>query len=153
MTDRISYREGTRADIGAIVDFQLRMARETEDVELDSATLHRGVGAVFDTPVLGRYFIAELDGNVVASLLITYEWSDWRARTVWWIQSVFVVPEARRKGIYAGLYRHVLELSSADETIAGIRLYVDRRNVPAQEVYTKLGMNGEHYLVFERMKE
>ena len=153
MIERISYREGTRADISAIVDFQMRMALETEHVELDPATLHRGVGAIFDAPALGRYFIAELDGKVVASLLITYEWSDWRARTVWWIQSVFVVPEARRKGIYAGLYHHVLELAGRDDTIAGIRLYVDRRNVPAQDVYTKLGMNGEHYLVFERMKE
>lgn len=153
MEGRISYREAAPEDAPAIVDFQLRMARETEDVELDSPTVHRGVDAIFGNPDLGRYFVAELDGNIVASLLITYEWSDWRARTVWWIQSVFVVPEARRRGIYGGLYRHVLDLAGRDETIAGIRLYVDRRNVAAQDVYTRLGMNGEHYLVFERMKE
>jgi GNAT superfamily N-acetyltransferase len=97
--------------------------------------------------------VAEQDGQILGSLLITHEWSDWRNGTVWWIQSVYVVPEARRKGIYAGLYAHVKELAQADPKVRGIRLYVDRRNTRAQTVYTRLGMNGEHYQVFEWMKE
>lgn len=145
------YREAVPADASTIIDFQLAMARETEDLELDREILTRGVNAVFTDPTLGRYFIAESDGQVAGSLMITYEWSDWRNGMVWWIQSVYVVPQFRRRGVYAGLYAHVKAMVEAS-AVRGIRLYVDKRNVPAQEVYTRLGMNGEHYLVFEWMK-
>jgi len=146
----IHYRGGGRDDANAIVDFQQAMARETEEVALDRDVVTRGVQAVFDDPSRGRYFVAVAGGRVVASLLITYEWSDWRNGVVWWIQSVYVVPEFRKRGVYAGLYEHVKQ--TADASVKGIRLYVDRRNTPAQEVYRRLGMNGEHYLVFEWMK-
>ena len=148
----VSYREATPHDAEAIIDFQLAMARETEDVTLDRTVTTRGVHAVFADPSLGRYFVAESDGRAVASLLITYEWSDWRNGMVWWIQSVYVLPEFRRRGVYAGLYAHVKEMVEAEPAIRGIRLYVDNRNKPAQEVYTRLGMQGEHYRVFEWMK-
>jgi GNAT superfamily N-acetyltransferase len=146
------YRDAVRDDLEAIVRFQLAMARETESLELDAEVLTRGVAAVFENPALGRYFVAEQGGSTVASLLITYEWSDWRNGNVWWIQSVYVEPPFRGKGVYAGLYAHVQTLVQADPALRGIRLYVDRRNTPAQEVYRRLGMNGEHYLVFEWMK-
>jgi GNAT superfamily N-acetyltransferase len=148
----VHYRGATPHDAGTIVDFQQAMARETEEVALDRDVVTRGVQAVFDDPSRGRYFVAESGGRVVASLLITYEWSDWRNGVVWWIQSVYVRPELRKQGIYAGLYAHVREIASADRSVKGIRLYVDRRNAPAQEVYRRLGMNGEHYIVFEWMK-
>jgi ribosomal protein S18 acetylase RimI-like enzyme len=148
----VIYREGMPADAAVIVEFQLAMARETEDLELDFDICTRGVDAVFERPELGRYYLAEIDGRVVASLLITYEWSDWRNGMVWWIQSVYVAPEARQQGVYGGLYAHVKARAEADERVRGIRLYVDLRNTRAQGVYTRLGMNGEHYRVFEWMK-
>lgn len=141
------------ADAEQIVSFQIAMARETEGLELDRETCRKGVAAVFENPSLGRYFVAEKDGNVIASLLITYEWSDWRAGMVWWIQSVYVVSELRKQGVYRGLYDHVQQIVQRDESVRGIRLYVDRRNTRAQQVYENLGMNGEHYLVFEWMKD
>jgi ribosomal protein S18 acetylase RimI-like enzyme len=147
----VHYREALPADASTIIDFQLAMARETEDLELDRELLTRGVNAVFADPALGRYYIAERDGRVIGSLMITYEWSDWRNGMVWWIQSVYVIPEFRRRGVYAGLYDHVKSMVE-QSTVRGIRLYVDKRNTPAQEVYTRLGMNGEHYQVFEWMK-
>ena len=147
------FRDARRSDVEAIVEFQLRMARETEDMILDREVCGNGVAAVFDRPSLGRYFIAEQDGEPVGSLLITYEWSDWRNGTVWWIQSVYVTPQARRQGVYAGLYRHVQSLVTEDDSIRGIRLYVDLRNHAAQQVYARLGMNGDHYKLFEWMKE
>jgi ribosomal protein S18 acetylase RimI-like enzyme len=149
----VSYRGATGHDAPVIVDFQQAMARETEDLSLDRDVCTRGVQEVFDDPSHGRYFVAETGGRVVGSLLITYEWSDWRDGVVWWIQSVYVRPELRKQGIYAGLYEHVQKIAVADERVRGIRLYVDRRNAPAQEVYRRLGMNGEHYLVFEWMKD
>ena len=148
----IAYRGATRHDAAAIIEFQRAMARETEELELDAETVTRGVHGVFDDPSRGRYFVAEGGGEVVASLMITPEWSDWRNGMVWWIQSVYVVPSMRKQGVYAGLYEHVQQLVRADDSVKGIRLYVDRRNVPAQAVYARLGMNGEHYQVFEWMK-
>jgi GNAT superfamily N-acetyltransferase len=147
-----TYRQATPADISHIVQFQINMARETEDLALDSQVLMRGVRAVFEDPSRGQYYVAEREGRILASTLVTYEWSDWRNGLVWWIQSVYVVPEARRQGVYAGLYSYIKGLAEADERVQGIRLYVDRRNTRAQQVYARLGMNGEHYQVFEWMK-
>ena len=148
----VHYRDAQRGDAGDILDFQVAMARETEDVDLDREVTGRGVAAVFDDPSHGRYFVGEEGGKVVASLLITYEWSDWRDGSVWWIQSVYVRPEARGRRVYSGLYEHVRSIADRDASVKGIRLYVDRRNARAQEVYRRCGMNGEHYLVFEWMK-
>ena len=148
----VHYRDANRNDAPAIVDFQIAMARETEDFALDRATCTRGVSAVFADFSLGRYFVAEEDGFVVASLMITPEWSDWRNGVVWWIQSVYVRPENRKRGIYAGLYKHVKNIAEHDKVVMGIRLYVDKRNTTAQEVYRRMGMNGDHYQLFEWMK-
>jgi GNAT superfamily N-acetyltransferase len=148
-----NYRDARLSDIQEIVDFQIAMAEETEQLQLDRTICSSGVRAVLENPDLGRYYVGESNGSVVASTLITYEWSDWRNGVVWWIQSVYVLPEARKKGVYAGLYRYLQALAQADSHVRGIRLYVDRRNQEAQKVYSRLGMNGDHYQVFEWMKE
>ncbi|MGZ7077895.1 MAG: GNAT family N-acetyltransferase [Thermoanaerobaculia bacterium] len=148
----VLYRDAHSADRNAIVEFQIAMARETEDVALDRTTCTRGVEAVFRDSTKGCYYVAESDGVVIASLLITHEWSDWRDGVVWWIQSVYVRPEFRGQRVYASLYEHVKRLALADDNVKGIRLYVDERNTRAQKVYTRLGMSGEHYRVFEWMK-
>jgi GNAT superfamily N-acetyltransferase len=148
----VSYRDAVLSDAGSILEFQIAMAHETEDVTLVREITEQGVHAVFADPSKGRYYVAEDEGRVIASLMITYEWSDWRNGVVWWIQSVYVVPEARKRGVYAGLYQHVKQFVDAELQIRGIRLYVDNRNQPAQQVYARLGMEGEHYRVFEWMK-
>ena len=148
----VVYREAIRDDAAAIIEFQIQMASETEGLALDRDTCARGVHAVYDVPARGRYFVAEKDGKIIGSTLITYEWSDWRNGLVWWIQSVYVAPEHRRHGVYAGLYDYVRNIVEADPDLRGIRLYVDTRNVGAQQVYARLGMDGDHYRVFEWMK-
>lgn len=152
MSDSINYREANKRDAAEIVQFQIEMARETEGVELNRFICSRGVEAVFEDRSLGRYFVAEVGPALAASLMITYEWSDWRNGLVWWIQSVYVPPEFRRQRIYAGLYDFVRRLAENNETVKGIRLYVDERNQSAQEVYRRMGMDGQHYRVFEWMK-
>lgn len=139
-------------DAGAIIDFQVRMARETEGMELDLPTVTRGVQAVFGDPAKGQYWVAESEGRVVGSLLTTYEWSDWRSGTVIWVQSVYVPPELRGSGIYRRLYEHLRERVLASPDLMGIRLYVDRRNTAAQRVYERLGMSRENYEMFEWLK-
>jgi RimJ/RimL family protein N-acetyltransferase len=144
----VEVRPARLEDAGTIVDFQVRMARETEALELDLPTVTRGVQAVFEDPSKGRYWVAESGGQVVGSLLTIYEWSDWRNGTVLWIQSVYVPLELRGGGIYEHLRERVL----ASPDLMGIRLYVDRRNAAAQRVYERLGMSREHYETFEWLK-
>lgn len=145
-----SIRPAVPADAGAIAEFQIAMALETENLVLDPDICSAGVRAVFDDPARGRYFVAELGGRVIGSTLVTYEWSDWRNGVVWWIHSVFVVPEERGRGVFSGVYRHLQSLAR-ESGVRGIRLYVDKTNKPAQQVYEKLGMNGEHYHLYEWM--
>jgi len=128
------------------------MAWETERYKLDLPTVLKGVEAVLKKEGLGIYYVATVEDELVGSLLTTYEWSDWRNGTVLWIQSVYVDSRYRKLGIYASLYSYIKTLVDADETLKGIRLYVDESNTAAQEVYTRLGMNGEHYRVFEWIK-
>lgn len=142
----------TKEHAAFIVDFQIKMALETESLTLDRNTVTKGVQAVFKNPSLGQYFIAKEKNKVIASLLITYEWSDWRNAKVWWIQSVYVCPENRRKGVFSQFYSLIKGLVEKSEDAGGLRLYVDKTNVSAQKTYQKVGMNGEHYQLFEWMK-
>ena len=137
----------------AIAAFQLKMAIETENLQLEAETVGKGVNAVFEKPGFGQYFVAEKDGQIIASMLTTFEWSDWRNAQVWWLQSVYVIPEFRRQGIFKRMYDFVKILAENEANVGGIRLYVDKTNVRAQQVYKVVGMNGEHYQVFEWMKE
>lgn len=150
---QIRYREAVLRDLLPIVDFQRAMARETEDIELNRFVCTRGVEAMFEDRTLGRYFVAERGDELAGCLMITSEWSDWRNGMVWWIQSVYVRPDFRGKRVYAGLYDFIRARVDADANIRGIRLYVDRTNTSAQEVYRRLGMDGDHYQVFEWMKK
>jgi ribosomal protein S18 acetylase RimI-like enzyme len=148
----LRVRVAQPGDAKAIVEFQLRMARETEDLELDPGTVTRGVAAVFADPGKGAYWVAERAGEVVGGLLTTFEWSDWRNGVVLWIQSVYVVPEERGRGVYRALYEHLRRRVEADSDLKGIRLYVEKRNEAAQRVYERLGMTREHYEMFEWLK-
>ena len=137
-------REASENEISIIAEFQKQMAFETENINLNFETVTLGVSAVFNDPTKGKYIAAEIEGSVVGSLLLTYEWSDWRNSTVLWIQSVYVKPEFRKSGVFANLYRYVKKIVENDNKIAGIRLYVDKTNEKARKVYEKSGMNGQH---------
>jgi GNAT superfamily N-acetyltransferase len=146
----LHVRRASLDDLDAIVTGNLKLAEESEGVRLDTPTLRDGVHALLDGRAPGQYWIAELDGRVAGQLLITYEWSDWRNCMVWWIQSVYVQPDVRRRKVFKGLYdcvRHEAMAAGA----GGLRLYVDTTNGRAQRVYAAVGMNGDHYRVFEEM--
>jgi L-amino acid N-acyltransferase YncA len=146
-------REATPQDIPSIIDFQLKMALETEHITLDIGSLSQGLHRVFKDPSKGRYYVAQEDIEIVGCLMTTYEWSDWRNGTVLWIQSVYIAEEHRGKGVYRRMYAHVQELVKSDSSLKGIRLYVDTSNKNAQTVYQQLGMNGDHYRVYEWMRD
>lgn len=146
-------RKASLHDKEKIASFQEEMALETEQLKLNPAQIRAGIEAVFQDKSKGMYFVAEADGEIIASLLITFEWSDWRNAWVYWIQSVFVEKSFRRQGVYRKMYAHIKQLVEADKNVAGIRLYVDKTNTNAQKTYTQLGMNGAHYQLFEWMKD
>lgn len=149
----MQIRLASEEDRFLIASFQVKMAKETEDLDLDTEIVNNGVMSVFQDPHKGKYIVAVINDNIVASLLLTYEWSDWRNSMVLWIQSVYVLPEMRGKSIFRNLYDYVKKIANEDKNVSGIRLYVDRSNKNAMGVYNAIGMNGEHYNVFEWMKE
>jgi ribosomal protein S18 acetylase RimI-like enzyme len=124
------------------------MALETEGLKLDPDKIRAGVEGLFAQPQYGFYVVAELDEKVVGGLMITYEWSDWRNKVFWWIQSVYVLPEFRGKGVYRHLYEGVKSMARRADC-CGFRLYVETTNEAAQSVYRKLGMEQSHYKMFE----
>lgn len=146
-------RNAFHSDIVQIANFQVEMALETENFILNPIEVRKGVQKFFDEPQLGRYLVAEMDEVMIACLLVQNEWSDWRNRMVWWIHSVYVHPDFRNQGVYRQMYQHLKNEVDANASIGGLRLFVDKRNVNAQEVYRKLGMTDEHYLLFEWMPE
>jgi GNAT superfamily N-acetyltransferase len=148
----IIIRTANSSDAPSIIDFQVKMAWETEQFELNPETVSAGVQAVFEDPSRGRYYVAEDSGEVVASLLITNEWSDWRNCNVWWFQSVFVIPSYRRQGVFRKMYQYIRSLAE-EQNIAGLRLYVETKNKRAQETYEALGMSSEHYSFYEWMRK
>lgn len=150
--EKITIRYATEDDMAFIVDCQLLMAYETEKMELDKLTVTLGIQSVFQDPLKGFYLVGEAGHHLYSCLMITPEWSDWRNNWVWWIQSVYVMPEKRKAGIFGLMYDYVKELVLSREDVAGIRLYVDNTNLTAREVYTRIGMNDEHYRLFEWMK-
>jgi ribosomal protein S18 acetylase RimI-like enzyme len=145
----VRVRPAVAADREAIVAFNHAMALETEGRELDRAILGRGVARALPDPARGRYFVAELDGAVAGCLMVTTEWSDWRDGWFWWIQSVYVAPAARGRGVYAALHGHVREAARAAGDVVGLRLYAERHNERAQHTYRRLGMVETDYRLFE----
>ena len=145
----IAIREASVADVETLVDLNSAMALETENKSLDIQRLIQGTETVFSSPEKGLYVVAEAGGRIVGTLLITFEWSDWRNATYWWIQSVYVRPEWRRKGVYRKLYGWVEYAARSRPSVCGIRLYVDSDNQPAQRTYSSLGMARSRYQLFE----
>lgn len=145
----ITIRAATLADAEVIAEYNRRLAFETEDKVLDPPVLAAGVAALLRDPGKGRYFVADDDGDVVAQIAVTYEWSDWRNGWVWWIQSVYVRSDARRRGIFQALYRRVEEAARDDGGVVALRLYVERHNDVAQQTYRRMGMEEMPFLLFQ----
>lgn len=142
-------RRGDMEDLEDLVRFQVAMAAESEDKGLDPRTLAAGVTHLISRPLEGFYLIAEVDGKAAGSLMVTFEWSDWRNGRFWWIQSVYVDPAFRRRGIYSALHQHVKDAAHADPESCGLRLYVEQENTGAQATYLALGMVQTRYRLFE----
>src|SRR4051812_46718597 len=146
----ITIRSAREDDVATLVEFNAAMALETEHLTLDPQILSRGVRAGLADPAKARYFVAEIDDRIVGQLMLTLEWSDWRDGEIWWIQSVYVHPDFRRRGVFKALYRLAQRLAR-ERGAVGLRLYVEKHNVAAQSTYASLGMRMSEYLVMEEL--
>ena len=147
----MNIRIAEKRDAPALVEFNQAMALETEGKNLDAQILQSGVESVFHDEKKGFYTVAEENGQIIGGLMITFEWSDWRDSWFWWIQSVYILPAFRGRGIYRLLYQFVKERAESQKDVCGFRLYVEKENERAQKVYEKLGMRSSHYLMYEEM--
>jgi GNAT superfamily N-acetyltransferase len=148
----MTIQEATPSDLTALVSFQMKMAQETEGIQLNQQILTKGITELFNHPERGKYYVATENHIVLGCLMITYEWSDWRCGTVLWIQSVYIDVAHRAKGVYSAMYQYFQQMVLTDPSLRGIRLYVDKTNKKAQRTYERLGMNGNHYATYEWMK-
>lgn len=148
MTD-ILIRHATPADVPVLAAFNVAMARETEDKTLTEEVVIAGVHELVTKTDLGFYLVAEADGELAGCLAITFEWSDWRNGLFWWIQSVYVHPDHRRKGVFRQLYERVTAEAQKLDNVCGVRLYVEKENTNAQRTYLRLGMSETDYRLFE----
>jgi len=145
----VHIRLAQASDAGKLAAFNRAMAMETESKTLTKETIEAGVSAVFASKDKGFYVVAESGEAVVGALMVTFEWSDWRNGFFWWIQSVYVTPDFRQRGIYRRLYRFVVEQARSEGNVFGFRLYVERSNTVAQQVYNALGMRETEYHMYE----
>ena len=150
--DSVNIRLARLSDAREIANFNQAMAFETEGKVLLSDLVLAGVKTLLKNLSQGFYVVAEVNNEVVGCLMITREWSDWRNGVFWWIQSVFIQEEYRRRGIYRRMYEFIKELASGQEDVCGFRLYVEQDNTIAQETYSALGMTQLPYLMFEESK-
>lgn len=149
MRGDILVRIGQTQDADALAQANIAMAWETESKRLDPATIARGVRAVLNNPAHGFYVIASSGGEIAGSLLVTFEWSDWRSGLIWWVQSLYVQPRFRRHGVFKRMYGFVKAQASRTPDVCGIRLYVHQGNRTAQKAYAKIGMERTPYRIYE----
>jgi len=152
MKEKIIIRQASLLDIETLIAFQKAMAWETENLLLDVNVLRKGVRKILKNKHIGCYYVATLNNDLAACMMLLYEWSDWRNAQVVWIHSVYVLPEHRKKGVFKDMYLYLKNKVKRQQTLAGLRLYVDKKNTNAQKVYTYLGMNNAHYELFEWLK-
>ena len=146
----VTIRSARPDDLTLIVDFNLRLAEESEGKKLDEAVLSKGVQRALASPEMCRYFMAEVSGEVAGQTMITFELTDWRDGVLWWLQSVYVRPEFRKIGAFKALFRHIATLAKETPDVRGLRLYVEQGNSRAQRVYEQMGMQPGGYLVYEQ---
>ncbi len=137
-------------DASMLTQHNCAMALETENKVLDPEASQLGVQGLFERPQLGFYLVAEVDGQPAASLMVTYEWSDWRNGLFWWIQSVYVKQDYRRKGLYRAMYAELKRMALTQPMpVCGFRLYAETNNTNAHATYRECGMHVCEYLMFE----
>ncbi len=147
----IIIRLATATDADTVAAFNKAMAEETEGKTLSDDVISSGVAGALRDPERSLYFLGMIGAAVAGQTMITTEWSDWRNGYFWWIQSVYVHPDFRRRGVFRSLYAHIRDLAQERSDVRGLRLYVHNTNTRAIEAYKTLGMTMTEYLLCEEV--
>ena len=145
----IFVREAGQSDVSTLIEYNLSLANETESILLDKDILRLGIEKALELNDC-RYLVAELNNKIVGQTMVTSEWSDWRNGVIWWMQSVYVNPDYRKRGVFQSILKHIENLAEKIPEVKALRLYVMDDNQIAQRVYQNLGMNNSNYLVYEK---
>ena len=145
----LKIRKAIKSDVSFLAKNNQALAKETENINLKLDTIMSGVSNALDREDC-HYFIAESNESVVGQTLITYEWSDWRNGLIWWMQSVYVLTNFRRQGVFRTLFNHIEKLARNNPKVKALRLYVIQNNHSGIKTYENLGMNDSGYIVFEK---
>lgn len=151
LTGKSEIRKAQLKDIDIIAEHNILLARETENINLKFDRVSEGVKAVMNDPGKGFYLVVEKEGTVVGQLFITYEWSDWRNKYIWWIQSVYINVNFRGQKIFSLLYNYLRNLARYKKDVAFLRLYVDSSNMRGKKVYESLGLIKSEYEIYQEL--
>jgi GNAT superfamily N-acetyltransferase len=143
----MKIRRATRDDAEVLTAQNIALAKESEDITLDPQTTLAGVTAMLLDATKGFYLVAEENTTVIGQLMITLEWSDWRNKPIWWVQSVYVQEPWRNQGVFTQLLQHIKKLAD-QEKVAFLRLYVHDHNIEAVKVYEKTGWRKDPYMMY-----
>ena len=149
MVQNILVREANESDIPILINYNRALAYETESIVLDENILRLGIRKALALKDC-RYFVAELNSEIVGQSMITSEWSDWRNGVMWWIQSVYVNPDYRQRGIFQNILKYVENLVEKHPEVKGIRLYVKQDNKVGISTYESLGIKNSGYVIHEK---
>jgi len=148
----MNIRKAILSDLATIIENNMKLAEESESISLDKSTVEQAVETMLRKPEKGFYLIAEEQNEIIGQLMITFEWSDWRNTTIWWIQSVYIQKAKRKQGVFKQLLKGLKKIA-ASEDIVLFRLYVHTSNTNAISVYKQLGMQEKSYKIFEIKSE
>ncbi len=149
MAPDILVRKADESDISTLIEYNRALADETENISLETGVLRLGIEKALDLKDC-HYFVAELDGKIVGQTMITSEWSDWRNGVMWWMQSVYVHPDYRKRGVFQSIFKYIETLAANDPEVKALRLYVMQDNHTGQRAYRNLGMKNSGYVVYEK---
>jgi ribosomal protein S18 acetylase RimI-like enzyme len=149
MLDDLSIRIADSRDVEALAHSNMALALETENIKLSLPVVTKGVRTLLETPQHGFYTVAELNNRFAGCVMVTFEWSDWRCGLFWWLQSIYIMPEFRRKSVFGKLYEFLDEKASQQQNVCGFRLYVEKNNNAAQSTYAKVGMREAAYKFYQ----
>lgn len=141
-------RPATPDDLDVLTGFTLEEAREAEGRACDRETVRRGVREGLDGQA--RYWIVETgEGEPVGSASAVREWSDWNASHYWWVQSMYVDPGHRGRGLAGRLLEEIARAARRDGA-PDLRLYVHGANEAALGAYRRGGFEESSYRILIR---
>ncbi len=79
----MNLRRAVIEDTQVLADFNINMAYQIERIKLIPEVTGTGVETMIKNPQMGFYLVAENQGEIAASLMVT---TDWRNGLLWWKQ-------------------------------------------------------------------